>query len=227
MENQRERDLLLRRGRILEAFTVLWTLVEALVGLALGLLAGSIALVGFGIDSVVEAGSGLVLLWRLQPRRDAASAQDADAIARRLVGLSLVAVALYVSYEALTVLLGHERPVASPAGIILAVISIIAMPRLARAKRQVARALGSGALQADAYQATICSYLSVILLGGLLLNALLGWWWADPVAALLMTPLIVREAVETFREKDVEVADIAERRDVRATRPRHKLLNEE
>jgi divalent metal cation (Fe/Co/Zn/Cd) transporter len=199
MENQRERDSLLRRGRILEVFTVLWTLVEALVGLALGLLAGSVALVGFGMDSVVEMGSGLVLLWRLQPHRDAASAEHADAIARRLVGFSLLAVAAYVFYEASAVLLGHERPVASPAGIILAVITIVAMPRLAQAKRQVARALSSGALQADAYQATICSYLSLILLGGLLLNALLGWWWADPAAALLMTPFIVREAVETLR----------------------------
>ncbi len=199
MENQRERNLLLRRGRILEVFTVLWTLIEALVGLALGLLAGSVALVGFGMDSVVEMGSGLVLLWRLQPHRDAASTQHAEAIARRLVGLSLVAVAAYVSYEALTVLLGHQRPSASPAGIILAVITIVAMPRLAHAKRQVARGLNSGALQADAYQATICSYLAVILLGGLLLNTVLGWWWADPVAALLMIPLIVREAVETFR----------------------------
>lgn len=194
-----QRDHLLRRGRILEGFTVLWTLTEAGAALVLGLLAGSVSLVGFGMDSLAEVGSGLVVLWRLQSSRDAASGERADATARRLVGVSLLMVAAYVFYDAVKALLGHEAPAASAGGIVLAILALIVMPRLAQAKRRVGSALRSGALRADAYQASVCTYLSAILLGGLLLNALFGWWWADPLAALVMTPLIVREGVKALR----------------------------
>lgn len=199
-----ERDLLLRRGRILEVFTVLWTLAEAVAGLLLGILAGSVALVGFGMDSLIEMGSGLVLLWRLQTTRDAALAEQSEATALRLVGVSLLAVAAYVLYESVKALVGHEAPSASPAGIVLAILALLAMPLLARGKRRVANAINSCALRADALQASICTYLSAILLGGLLLNAFLGWWWADPIAALAMTPFIAKEGLEAIRGERCE-----------------------
>ncbi len=199
-----ERELLLRRGRILEVFTVLWTMAEAVVGLLFGFVAGSVALVAFGMDSLIEMGSGLVLLWRLQTARDAASAERAEATALRLVGVSLLAVAAYVFYESAKALVGHEAPAASPAGIILAILALFAMPLLARGKRRVAKAINSRALRADAFQASVCTYLSALLLGGLLLNAFLGWWWADPIAALAMTPFIAKEGLETFRGERCE-----------------------
>ncbi len=199
-----ERNLLLRRGRVLEVFTVLWTMAEAIVGLLLGILAGSVALVGFGMDSLIEMGSGFVLLWRLQTVRDAASAEQAEGTALRLVGVSLLAVAAYVFYDSVKALVGHEAPAPSPAGIALAILALIAMPLLARGKRRVATAIKSCALRADALQASICTYLSAILLAGLLLNAFLGWWWADPVAALAMTPFIAREGLEALRGEQCE-----------------------
>ncbi len=194
-----ERELLLRRGRILEVFTVLWTLAEAVAGLLLGVAAGSVALVGFGLDGLIEMGSGLVLLWRLQTARDAASAERAEATALRVVGVSLLAVAAYVFYASVQAVVGHETPAASPAGIILAILTLVAMPLLARGKRRVAKAIHSHALRADAFQATVCTYLSAILLGGLLLNVFLGWWWADPIAAFAMTPFIVKEGLKALR----------------------------
>ncbi len=199
-----ERNLLLRRGRILEVFTVLWTMVEAIVGLLLGIAAGSVALIGFGMDSLIEMGSGLMLLWRLQTARDAASAEQAEATALRLVGISLLAVATYVLYDSVKALVGHEAPAASPAGIVLAIIALVAMPLLARGKRRVAAAINSSALRADALQANICTYLSAILLGGLFLNGFLGWWWADPIAALAMTPFIAKEGLEALRGERCE-----------------------
>jgi divalent metal cation (Fe/Co/Zn/Cd) transporter len=194
-----DRGALLRLGRRLELFTILWNSLEGLVSVALGLLAGSIALVGFGIDSFIETSSGIVLLWRLQTRRDAESAERAEATALRLVGASLLALAAYVAYDAAGSLIRREAPEASVPGIVLAAVSLIVMPLLARRKRAVAAALGSQALAADATQTSICMYLSAILLGGLLLNALRGWWWADPVAALAMVPFIAREGREAWR----------------------------
>ncbi len=194
-----ERHLVLRRGRILEVFTILWTLAEAIVGVLLGISAGSVALVGFGMDSFIEMGSGLVLLWRLQVKRDAASAEHAEKTALRLVGLSLLALAAYIVFESVKAMVGHEAPEASPAGIVLAILALIIMPLLSREKRRVASAINSRALKTDALQASICTYLSAILLGGLLLNTLFGWWWADPIAALAMAPLIAKEGLEAFQ----------------------------
>jgi divalent metal cation (Fe/Co/Zn/Cd) transporter len=193
---------MLRRGRALEIFTVLWTALEGIIGVVLGWLAGSVALIGFGADSFIEAGSGAILLWRLQAGREPDQDLAAEARAVRLVGASLVALAVYILYESASALIHQRTAEASIPGIVLSVIAMVVMPLLANAKRRVAAVLNSRALEADALQSMLCMYLSAILLGGLLLNAALGWWWADPVAALAMTPVIVREGIEAWREGD-------------------------
>jgi cation diffusion facilitator family transporter len=189
------------RGRRLEYLTVGWNSVEALVSIVAGVFAGSIALVGFGLDSVIETSSGLALLWRLNHanERNSESRERAERIALRIVGLSFLALAGYVAYEAIRDLWSREAPEHSIPGIVIAAVSLIAMPILARAKRKVARTLNSNALKADSRQTDLCAYLSAILLGGLLLNVLVGWWWADPVAGLIMVPIIAREGVEPLR----------------------------
>ena len=188
-----------RRGRRLEYFTIAWNSLEAIASVVAGLLAGSIALVGFGLDSVIEVSSGAVLLWRLRAEADAERRERAEHRALRLVGVCFLALAAYVAYDSIQGLVRHEAPQESFFGIAVAVASLIAMPLLARAKRQVARQLSSGAMHADSRQTDFCFYLSAILLAGLLLNAMLGWWWADPAAALVMVPLIAREGVEGLR----------------------------
>lgn len=186
----------LRAGRRLEYFTLGWNLTEAAIALGAGVFAGSIALVGFGIDSLIESLSGGILLWRLQRVQ---THEKRERPALMLVGISFFLLALYVAVESATSLLRREHPDTSVVGIILSIASLIAMPLLARAKRHVAARLESGALYADSRQTDICAYLSAILLGGLLLNALFGLWWADPVAALCMLPLIFREGMEAVR----------------------------
>ena len=195
------RTAALVRGRRLEYLTVGWNSLEAIVSIIAGLIAGSIALVGFGLDSVIETSSGLAMLWRLNHanERDAASRERAERIALRIVGASFLALAAYVCYEAARDLWQRQPPEHSIPGIVIAALSLVAMPLLARAKRKVARTLNSAALKADSRQTDICAYLSAILLGGLLLNALLGWWWADPVAGLIMVPIIAREGVQALR----------------------------
>ncbi|HJT00144.1 MAG TPA: cation transporter [Terriglobales bacterium] len=189
------------RGRRLEYFTIAWNSAEAIAALVAGVLAGSIALVGFGLDSVIEISSGAVLLWRLRAENDAERRERAERRAHRLVGICFLALAAYVAYDSIKGVVRHEAPQESIFGICVAIASLIAMPLLARAKRQVARQLNSGAMRADSRQTDFCAYLSAILLAGLLLNALLGWWWADPAAALVMVPLIAREGVEGLRAK--------------------------
>ena len=184
------------RGRTLAYLTLAWNSLEAVLSIFAGLLAGSIALVGFGFDSVIECSSGAIILWRL-----AGPGERRERTALRLVGISFLALAVYVAYDAIASLLRHEAPERTLFGIAIAIASLIAMPLLARAKRRVARQLNSGAMHADSRQTDICAYLSAILLGGLLLNAVLRWWWADPVAALVMVPLIAREGVEALRGK--------------------------
>ncbi len=176
-----------------------WNSAEAVIGIGAGLVAGSVALVGFGLDSVIEVSSGAILLWRL--RADLNRREHAERLALRLVGLSFIALAAYVAGDAIYSLWQRQAPDQSYLGIGLALVSLMVMPLLARAKRRLAAELGSPALHADSQQTRICAYLSVILLGGLTLNAALGWWWADPVAALLMTPLIAGEGVEALRGK--------------------------
>ena len=192
------RAALVRRGRRLEYLTIGWNSLEGLIAVTAGLIAGSAALVGFGVDSVIEVSSGAALLCRLHldsPERR----ERAEQVALRLVGVSFLALAAYVTYDAVSSLVMREPPEASPVGIALAALSLAVMPLLARAKRRVAAGINSRALQADSRQTDICAYLSAILLGGLLLNALVGWWWADPVAALVMVPIIAKEGVEALR----------------------------
>jgi divalent metal cation (Fe/Co/Zn/Cd) transporter len=183
-----------RRGRRLEYLTIAWNSAEALVALAAGLLAGSIALVGFGLDSLIEVLSGGIVLWRLL-----ADNERAERIALKVVGASFLALAAYVALDSIKTLWLRAPPEHSLAGIILAALSLVVMPLLARAKRRVAASIGSPALHADSRQTGLCACLSAILLGGLVLNALLGWWWADPVAGLVMAPIIANEGREALR----------------------------
>ena len=187
---------LLARGRRLEVFTLAWNVIEAIVAGLAGLAAGSTALIGFGLDSLIESLSGGVLLWRLQ---DGRAGEARERIAQRLVAMSFVALAGYVTVESVLTLSSRSEPDASLVGIVLATLSVIVMPILARAKRSVAAGLGSPALTADSRQTDLCAYLSAILLVGLGLNALLGWWWADPAAALAMVPIMVYEARRSWR----------------------------
>lgn len=193
------RPALIKKGRYLEYFTIGYNSLEGLIAVAAGLIAGSIALVGFGFDSLIEVTSGSILLWRLHADVDEARRERIEAISLRLVGACFVILALYVTYDSVKALIRKEAPEESVIGIVLAAVSVIVMPLLVRAKRRVARGINSGALMADSKQTELCTYLSAILLVGLLLNAILGWWWADPIAALIMVPIIVKEGVEALR----------------------------
>ena len=193
-----DRASAVRRGKRLEYATVAYNSVEGLIGIGAGLVAGSIALVGFGFDSVIECASGATLLWRL---RDGEAGEHRERTALKLVGASFLLLAAYIAGDAIIALLHREAPRESIFGICVAAASLVAMPLLARAKRKVARELNSGAMQADSRQTDLCAYLSAILLVGLVLNATLHWWWADPVAALIMVPIIVREGWDGLRGK--------------------------
>ena len=186
----------IRRGRGLEYLTIGWNVLEAVVAIGAGLFAGSIALVGFGVDSVIESASGAVLLWRL---REGERGEQRERLALRLVGFSFLLLAAYVAFDAVQSLIVRESPEASYIGIGIAILSLVVMPLLARAKRRVAAELNSRAMKADSRQTDLCAYLSAILLGGLVLNALFGLWWADPIAGLVMVPIITREGVEALR----------------------------
>jgi divalent metal cation (Fe/Co/Zn/Cd) transporter len=188
-----------RRGQTLEWFTIGYNSLEAVIALVTGLLAGSVALVGFGFDSVLEVTSGAALLWRLHADANAASRARAEALALRIVGWCFLALAAYVAWDAVSRLVTREAPQKSLAGIVLAAVSLIVMPLLARAKRRVAGRIQSAALTADAKQTELCTYLSAILLAGLGLNLVAGWWWADPLAGLVMVPVIAREGLEAVR----------------------------
>ncbi len=187
-----ERQAHVQRGLRLEYITLSYNVIEAVVSITAGLIAGSIALVGFGVDAVIESISGAVMLWRLK-MDDHHRREEFEQRALRLIGYSFLLLAAYVGYEAAEKLWNREAPERSIPGIVLACCSLAIMPILARKKRAVSCQIGSGAMAADAKQTLLCSYLSAILLGGLLLNATLGWWWADPVAGLIMTPIIARE----------------------------------
>lgn len=186
----------LGEGRRLEYLTIGWNVVEAAVSLWAGLVAGSTALVGFGVDSAIESSSGAVLLWRL---RDGTDFMDRERLALRLVGISFLALAAWVGYESIESIVRGEATSVSYPGIVIAALSLVVMPWLAYRKRNVAKRISSRALESDSRQTSLCAYLSAILLGGLLLNAVLGWWWADSVAALVMVPIITREGVLALR----------------------------
>ncbi len=193
------RPQLIKRGRYLEYFTIVYNSLEGLIAVVAGLIAGSIALMGFGFDSLIEVTSGAVLLWRLHADVDETRRERVESISLRIVGVCFVILAVYVSYDSIKSLIRREAPDESVVGIILAAVSLIIMPLLVREKRKVARGIKSIALMADSKQTELCTYLSAILLGGLLLNALFGWWWADPVAAIIMVPIITKEGIEALR----------------------------
>jgi divalent metal cation (Fe/Co/Zn/Cd) transporter len=196
-----DRATLLVRGLRLEYLTVGWNVIEGLVAIAAALAAGSVALLGFGIDSFVETGSGLIIVWRLLAEQRGADHERTEAVerrAQRLVAASLVALAAYVVFDAVTTLLAGERPSPSPVGVALAAVSLGVMWWLARAKRRTAISLGSRAMEADAFQTTACWWLSLAVLIGVGLNTGFGFWWADPVAALVIPVALVREVREAW-----------------------------
>jgi divalent metal cation (Fe/Co/Zn/Cd) transporter len=195
-----------QRGLRLEYLTIAYNILEGVGAMIAGLFAGSIALVGFGLDSIIEVTSGATLVWRLAGDH-AADRESKERTALRIVGVCFIALAAYIGFESAKALLLHEAPEESIWGIALAVGSIIIMPILARAKSRVSASIGSASLQADAKQTELCMYLSVILLAGLALNAAFGWWWADPLAGLVMTPIIIREGVAALRGKSCGCAD--------------------
>ena len=197
-----ERPALLRRALRLEYLTVGWNIVEGVIAIGAALASGSVALLGFGIDSFVESASGSVMIWRLHAERrtdDEERIEQVERRAQRLVAGSLGLLAVYVAWDSITSLLANERPAPSFVGILLAIASLSVMWWLARQKRRVGTALGSRAMTADAFQTDACFWLSLFLLVGIGANALFGWWWADPLAALGMTVFIGREALEAWR----------------------------
>jgi divalent metal cation (Fe/Co/Zn/Cd) transporter len=190
-----------RRGQKLEYFTIAWNSLEALASIVAGLIAGSVSLVGFGLDSLIEVASGTALLWRLHHDLNSSRREQVERTTRHMVGGGFLALAAYITYHSTASLIRHEAPAGSVLGIVIAAAALLVMPLLAKAKRNVALGIASEAMKADARQADFCTYLSAILLAGLLLNVLFGWWWADPAAALVMVPIIVKEGVDGLRGK--------------------------
>ena len=199
-----ERSLAVRHGRRLEYFTIGWNTVEGLVAVLAGAFAGSISLVGFGVDSFIEVTSGAVLLWRMSVDPDVQRRERNERRAIKIVGVCFLALAAYITYESAMDLWSKKAPEHSVPGIVLACVSLVVMPLLSRAKRRVGIALGSVAMHADAKQTEFCTYLSGILLAGLLLNTLFGLWWGDPVAALIMVPIIAKEGFEGLQGKSCD-----------------------
>ena len=194
-----ERNDQIKRGRRLEYFTIAYNSLEGLISIIAGLIVSSVSLVGFGIDSVIEMISGAALIWRLGHDLNPARRESAERMTLRVVGSCFIALAIYILYDSVSILVRHETPEKSIPGIVIAALSVIVMPLLARAKRRVASNIRSAAMQADSRQTDFCTYLSALLLGGLLLNALFGWWWADPIAALIMVPIIAHEGIRDFQ----------------------------
>jgi divalent metal cation (Fe/Co/Zn/Cd) transporter len=186
--------LAVERGRRLQYFTIAYNCLEGVVAIAAGMVAGSVSLTGFGIDSLIEVTSGAAVLWRLRDER-------AERATLRVIGVCFLALAAYILYEAVESLLSRQAPERSVVGIALAAVSIVVMPLLAKEKRKVATALGSATMRADSRQTDFCAWLSAILLGGLVLNAVAGWWWADPVAGLVMAPIIAKEGFDGIRAR--------------------------
>lgn len=199
-----DRAVAVHRARWLNAATIGWNAVEGVVAVTAGLAAGSVSLVGFGFDSAIEVSAALVLTWRLHQERKGGCMQTSDRRATRALAVSFVVLAAYVGVESIRDLQGAARPDSSEVGIALGALSLVVMPFLARAKRALAPALGSAAAVADAKQTNLCALLSAILLGGLAANALLGWWWADPLAGVGIGALALLEAGRTWTAESLE-----------------------
>ena len=190
-----QRRKLSRRAQLLAGASVTYNLIEAVVAISAGMVAGSVALVGFGLDSVVEVSSGLIILWQFRHRLP----ETRERQALRLLAFSFFGLAAYVAFESIRTLITGSDPDTSPVGIGLAIASLIVMPFLSWAQRRTGKALGSNAVVADSTQTLLCTYLSAVLLIGLVLNATLGWGWADPIAGLVIAAVAVREGVEAWR----------------------------
>ena len=190
-----QRARLGRRAQLLAAASVSYNAVEAVIAISAGMVAGSSALVGFGLDSVVEVSSGLIILWQFKHRLP----QSREQQALRLIALSFFALAGYVAQDSVRALLAGADPDPSPVGIALAATSLAVMPFLSWAQRRTGRALGSNAVVADGTQTLLCTYLSAVLLGGLVLNATLGWSWADPIAGLVIAAVAFKEGRQAWR----------------------------
>jgi divalent metal cation (Fe/Co/Zn/Cd) transporter len=193
-----ERARLVRRARLLAWSGNGWHLIEFAIAVGAGLAAGSIALVGFGFDSLIEALAGFIIIWRFADAR--AHSERAERRAQQLIAASYFVLAAYICTESLRTLFGGtHHPEASWVGIGLALVTAPTMPLLARAKRQVGNRLRSSATVSEAEQNMICAYLSIALLAGLGANALFGWWWADPAAALVIAAVAAREGIAGWR----------------------------
>ena len=201
-----ERERLVRRAKQLAWLGVGWHGVEADIAIGAGLMAGSIALIGFGADSLIESFAGFILLWRFAASR--ATSEDAEQRAQKLIAISFYVIAAYVGFEALRSLLTADRPEASWVGIGLAAITLVTMPPLAIAKGRVGEKLGSSATKSEGQQNMLCAYLSAALLVGLGANALFGLWWADPVTALVIAGVAVKEGRESWRGESCCTAPI-------------------
>ena len=198
-----ERDRAVRRARWLNAATIGWNGTEGVIAVAAGLAAGSVSLVGFGFDSAIEVSAALILTWRLRQERRAGCTQEADARATKAIAVSFAVLAAYVAVEAGRDLATGSEPEASVPGVILAALSLLVMPFLARAKARLAPVLGSAAAAADAAQTNLCALLSAVVLAGLGANWMLGWWWADPIAGLAIAALAAAEARRTWRAESL------------------------
>lgn len=184
-----------RRAQLLALTSVAYNMVEAVIAITAGVIAGSVALIGFGLDSVVEVSSGLIILWQF--RHKVPETRERQAL--RLMALSFFALAAYVTFESIRALVSGHEPDSSMVGIGLAATSLLVMPFLSWAQRRTGKALGSNAVVADSTQTLLCTYLSAVLLIGLVLNATLGWSWADPIAGLIIAAVAIREGREAWR----------------------------
>lgn len=203
MQTEVKRRADITRALRLTWVSLLYNLVETVVGVGAGLAAGSVALLGFGLDSVVESSSATVILWRLRAERSGArTSEEAERKAIRFIAVAFFAIAAYVGAHAAFDLATGARPQESLVGLVLAAVSVVVMPVLARQKRQVASELHSKAVEADSTQTTLCAYISAAVLAGLAANSLFGWWWADPVAGLVIAALAVKEGRELWVTRD-------------------------
>jgi divalent metal cation (Fe/Co/Zn/Cd) transporter len=193
-----------RRVRLYNDLTIGWNVVEGVVAIAAGIVAGSISLIAFGLDSGVEVSTSLVLAWRLSRERRGGCTQEDDRRATRLIAACFAVLAVYVTVEALGQLTARRAPDVSLPGIVLASLSVVIMPLLARAKKRLGPVLGSQAVVSESRQTELCAWLSAVVLVGLGANALLGWWWADPVAALAVAGFAGVETVRTWRAESLE-----------------------
>jgi divalent metal cation (Fe/Co/Zn/Cd) transporter len=195
-----ERDTLIRRARVLAWASLLWMTAEGAIAVVAGILAGSIALIGFGIDSAIEGIASVVIIWRFWGKR--ALSEAAERRAQKLVAVQFFILAPYVAIEAVRTLVMSDHPDVSRLGIALTAVSLVLMPYFGVAKRRVGDRLGSRATQGEGMQNILCAYLSAAVLAGLGANALLGWWWADPLAALVIAVVAVREGLESWRGEE-------------------------